>query len=78
MSPQTRMTLTDVPVGSRVRIHHLHSEPETSTRLREMGFCEHAMVRCVMKSHGNVICEVSNARIGLGSQIADTIVVASE
>ena len=70
------MTLTDAPIGSRVRIHHLHSLPETSMRLRELGFCENALLRCVMKSNGNIICEISNTRIGLGSTITDTIVVS--
>ena len=76
MSPQARMTLTEAPVGSRVRIHHLHPQAEVSTRLREMGFCENAMIRCITKGNGTIICEVSNTRIGLGSRVADNIVVS--
>lgn len=78
MSPRTRMTLAEVPAGCRVRIHNLGPQADVSFRLREMGFCENAIIRCVMKGNGNVICEISNTRIGLGNQIADTIMVSSE
>lgn len=69
--------LTDVPVGRRVRIAQLKSQPETCMRLRELGFCENAIVRCVHKGGGNIICEVCNTRIGLNQLIADSIYVSS-
>jgi Fe2+ transport system protein FeoA len=40
-----------------------------------MGFCEDAIVRCVMKSHGNIICEILNTRIAMNSRLAGDIFV---
>ena len=76
MAPDVHMTLIDVPVGTRVRIRHLTSRPEIAIRLRELGFCENAVVRCVMKGYGNIICEVYNTRVGLDSGIARRIHVS--
>lgn len=70
------MTLCDAPIGARVRIHRLTSRPEVSTRLRELGFCENAIVRCVMRGHGNIICEVYDTRVGLNSSLASGIHVS--
>lgn len=70
-----QLALSDVAVGKHVRIRHLHSSPEVCNRLREMGFCENALVRCVAKAH-NIICEVCNSRVGLNEEIAGTIVVS--
>jgi len=76
MTPDVHMTLIDAPNGTRVRIRHLTSRPEISTRLRELGFCENAVVRCVMKGYGNIICEVNNTRVGLDSGLARGIHVS--
>ncbi len=76
MAPDCYTTLIDVPVGTSVRIRHLTSRPEIATRLRELGFCENAVVRCVMKGYGNIICEVYNTRVGLDSGIARRIHVS--
>ncbi|HTR81152.1 MAG TPA: FeoA family protein [Bacteroidota bacterium] len=71
------MTLTQIPVGRFARIHRLESEPEVSCRLREMGFCENAIVRLVVNGEGNLICEVCNTRVGLNHSISDDIIVTS-
>jgi len=76
MNSDAHMTLIDTPVGTRVRIRHLASRPEISARLRELGFCENAVVRCVTKGHGNIICEVYNTRVGLDSGLARRIHVS--
>jgi Fe2+ transport system protein FeoA len=76
MTTDVHMTLIDVPVGTCVRIRHLTSRPEISTRLRELGFCENAIVRCVTKGYGNIICEVYNTRVGLDSGLARRIHVS--
>ena len=76
MSPRTSMRLSDVPVGTRVRIRHITSSPGVSQRLREMGFCENAVVRCVTKGYGNIICEVFDTRVGLNRGLAGEIVVS--
>jgi Fe2+ transport system protein FeoA len=70
------MRLADAPLGKSVRISRLRSRPEVSVRLREMGFCEDALVRCVMKSHGNIICEILNTRIAMNGRLAGDILVS--
>jgi Fe2+ transport system protein FeoA len=72
------MTLSDVPSGSRVRIRHLAARPDVSIRLRELGFCENALVRCVRRGYGNIICEVYDTRVGLDSTLASGIFVTVE
>jgi Fe2+ transport system protein FeoA len=72
------MTLSEAPLGASVRIHSLRAQPEVSQRLRELGLCEHAVVSCVMKGHGNIICAIHNTRIGLDRRLASTIFVSSE
>jgi Fe2+ transport system protein FeoA len=76
MKDDATMRLIDVPVGTRVRIRHLSSRPEVSTRLRELGLCENATVRCVMKGYGNIICDVYHTRVGLDSGLAHRIHVS--
>ncbi len=75
MNAKSQLTLREVPVGRKARIRHLHAEARVSTRLRELGFCENAVVRCVMKSHGNIICEIYNTRIGINNLLANDILV---
>jgi Fe2+ transport system protein FeoA len=76
MTTDVHMTLIDAPIGTRVRIRHLTSRPEISTRLRELGFCENAVVRCLTKGYGNIICVVYNTRVGLDSGLARGIHVS--
>jgi Fe2+ transport system protein FeoA len=75
MTRNIELTLRNVPIGRRARIHQLQAEPEVSLRLRELGFCEDTVVRCVMRSHGKIICEIYNSRIGLDGVLAGNIVV---
>jgi Fe2+ transport system protein FeoA len=75
--PYPPSTLVDAPIGARVRIRQLrHARPEMSARLRELGFCENAIVRCVLKGNGNIICEIQNSRIGIDNTLARTIVIS--
>jgi Fe2+ transport system protein FeoA len=69
-------SLFDAPVGRQVRIRHLHTSPDLTTRLREMGFLEDVVVRCLLKRDHSIICELYNSRIGLGREIADAIMIA--
>ena len=66
--------LSRVVAGTAVRIKQLSAPPEVSKRLREMGFCEEQQVRLVSRQV-NIICQVCNARLGISSQLADTILV---
>lgn len=70
------MRLADAPLGKRVRVSRLRSHPDVAVRLREMGFCEDAVVRCIMRSHGNIICEILNTRIAMNGRLAGDILVS--
>lgn len=76
MNTRTISTLMDVPAGGKVRVHQLQSQPEVCQRLRELGFCEDAVVHCVLNTDEAMICEVCNTRIGLNHSIAKNILVA--
>ena len=69
-------SLSEIPAGRYVRIYQLQSQPDVSFRLREMGFCENAIVRLVVNGEGNLICEICNTRIGLNHALADDIIVS--
>jgi Fe2+ transport system protein FeoA len=71
------LPLSEAPVGTRVRIRRLFTNPEVSRRLRELGLCEHAVVSCVLKGHGNIICAVHDTRIGIDWRLASKIVVSA-
>ncbi|MBM3829486.1 MAG: hypothetical protein FJ406_03015 [Verrucomicrobia bacterium] len=66
--------LDSVRPGVSVRIKQLNGSSEVTARLREMGFCEEQRIRLLMK-HTNIICQVCNARLGISSQLAKTIMV---
>ena len=76
MSARSTLTLGDIPIGASVRIRRLNSRPDVSTRLRELGFCENEVVRCVTHGYGNIICEIRNSRVGLDTGLARVIVVS--
>lgn len=68
--------LNQIQAGATARIKHLAAAPEISQRLREMGFCEEQEVRLVSRhAHANVICQICNARLGISSQLAESILV---
>jgi Fe2+ transport system protein FeoA len=66
--------LNQIQAGATARIKQLAGAPEVSQRLREMGFCEEQEVRLVSRQ-ANVICQICNARLGISSQLAETILV---
>jgi Fe2+ transport system protein FeoA len=66
--------LSRVVAGTAVRIKQLSASPEVSHRLREMGFCEEQQIK-LLSRQSNLICQVCNARLGISSQLADTILV---
>ncbi len=67
-------TLSAVRPGSAVRVLKLEGQPEICRRLREMGFCENSVVRCV-QAGACCVCQIQHARVGLSSQLARQIVV---
>jgi Fe2+ transport system protein FeoA len=66
--------LSQVKAGTTVRIKQLVASPETAQRLREIGFCEEQIIK-LLTAQANVICQVCNARLGIGSQLAEAILV---
>ena len=70
----TPISLQDIRDGENVRVVSLGGAKELCTRLREMGFCEKAVVRRV--AGGSVIiCEVCGTRIALNGSVAGKIQV---
>ena len=68
-------TLAQIPAGKTVMVTRLESHPETCHRLRELGFCENALIRCVTNGAAQLICEVCNTRVGLNHSVAQAIFV---
>ena len=68
-------SLFDAPIGRNVRIRHLYASPDLTSRLREMGFLEDVVVRCLLRRNHSIICELYNSRIGLGRDVADAIMI---
>jgi len=66
--------LSQVKAGATVRIKQLVASPETAQRLREIGFCEEQIIK-LLTAQANIICQVCNARLGIGSRLAETILV---
>ncbi len=67
-------TLSGVRSGSTVRVLKLEGQPDLCCRLREMGFTENSVIRC-LQSGPSLVCLVQHARVGLSSQLARQIVV---
>ena len=70
------LSLLEAPIGKRVYVQHLTSYPDVCVRLRELGFCDNAMVRCLARNSDRLICEVCNTRIGLNTAVASKIFVS--
>jgi Fe2+ transport system protein FeoA len=67
-------TLQSARPGTRVRVLRLDARPEVSHRLREMGFAENAVIRCLQGGPA-MVCQVQQARVGLSGALAGQIVV---
>jgi Fe2+ transport system protein FeoA len=76
MKTLTQTSLSDIPVGTRVRISGLALAPEVTSRLRELGFSEDTVIRPMTRGNGTIICEVRNSRIGLTHALAQSIIVS--
>ncbi|NBS66134.1 MAG: hypothetical protein EBT33_17635 [Betaproteobacteria bacterium] len=57
------MDLTQVGAGREVRVSRLECAPGTCQRLREMGFCENALVRKIRGGADLVALLLSSASI---------------
>lgn len=66
--------LSQAPAGRRLKVECLHGEEGVCQRLREMGFCESAVVEKVADS-GTLICKVCDSKVILSQGIAQNIIV---
>ena len=66
--------LTHVKKGIAVRVRQLCTSPETTNRLREIGFGEDQVVRLI-SNQTNFICQVCNTRVAISEQLARLIMV---
>jgi ferrous iron transport protein A len=69
-----RMRLTELPVGATGRVCELAGQTEVCQRLREMGFCESAIIEKVSGQH-TLLCQLCGTRIALSDRAAQHIVV---
>ncbi len=72
----TQIALSEAPLGHTVRIRHLHTHPDIGLRLRELGLSENALVCCMTRGYGNIICQVLNTRIAIDLELARGIMVS--
>lgn len=73
-APPPQYPLSQLRVGDSARIKRLAASPEVSRRLREMGLRENQDIRLLSRNF-SLICQVSNARIGLSTRLGDDIFV---
>jgi ferrous iron transport protein A len=69
-----RMRLTELPNGAAGRVCELSGEANVCARLREMGFCESAIIERV-SGQRTLLCQICNTRIALSDRAAEYIVV---
>jgi ferrous iron transport protein A len=69
-----RMPLTELPIGTAARVWALDGETGVCSRLREMGFCESAVIERV-SGQKTLLCQLCGARIALSDRAAAHIVV---
>ena len=72
--PAPLVRLTELPVGASGRVQELAGKTEICQRLREMGFCESAVIEKVSGVH-TVLCQVCGTRIALSDKAAQHILV---
>jgi ferrous iron transport protein A len=73
LRPQ-RMRLTELPVGATGRVCALDGQDDVCQRLREMGFCESALIEKV-SGQRTLLCQLCGTRIALSDRAAQFIVV---
>jgi ferrous iron transport protein A len=69
-----RMRLTELPAGATGRVCELAGKVEVCQRLREMGFCESAIIEKV-SGQRTLLCQLCGTRVALSDRAAEHIVV---
>jgi Fe2+ transport system protein FeoA len=67
-------SLSQVRLGTAVRIKQLRASDDVSQRLREIGFCEEQVIKPLI-NQSTIICQVCNSRLGISAQLAEMILV---
>lgn len=68
------LNLTQIGAGTEVRVSRLECPPQTCQRLREMGFCENALVTKI-RGGADLVCWVCGTRVALSARLAKQILV---
>jgi ferrous iron transport protein A len=71
---QKRLALTELPAGMPGRVAALSGQADLCQRLREMGFCESALIQRIAGKH-MLICQLCGARVALSNRAARNILV---
>lgn len=69
-----RLPLSEIPAGARGRVIKLTAGLDTCQRLREMGFCESAVIEKIAGTH-MLICQLCGTRIALSERAARYILI---
>ncbi len=69
-----RLALSDLQDGESGRVTGVNGQAELSQRLREMGFCESAIIQKIGGKH-MLICELCGVRVALSNRAAEKIEV---
>ncbi len=70
------ISLPDVPIGKFARVRSLPPDQILSSRLRELGIHENALLRFVGDSYGSIVFEVARSRFGLSKVAARRVLVS--
>ena len=69
-----RLALTELPAGMLGRVAELNGRADLCQRLREMGFCESAVIQKITGKH-MLICQLCGTRVALSNRAAQNIMV---
>lgn len=69
-----RLALTEFPAGMPGRVAELNGRADLCQRLREMGFCESAVIQKIAGKH-MLICQLCGTRVALSNRAAQNIMV---
>lgn len=64
--------LSRLPAGKEARVLRLDGQGEVCQRLREIGFCESAVVSRIAGEH-TLVCQVCGTRVALNRLLAEQI-----
>jgi ferrous iron transport protein A len=72
--PSRRVRLSELPAGASGRVRELAGERAICVRLREIGFCESAVIEKIAGTR-MLICQLCETRIALSEAAASHILV---